>query len=165
MEEIRMDEKDKTIVQGDDKKKKYYPPPAVKLVAIDLIQKYHSVLVNANFNYTFRTGTWNKNGKPCYGEIKKLSPYIAQLSNIDFGMVINAEQWFNMKKHQQSALIDHLLSFCSCDEDKDGNPKWIKVNPPVSEFPSVAERHGAYDESLQMMQQSLDNYREENKNK
>lgn len=142
-------------------KKKFYPAPEVMAVAHKLIEKYHSVLVNARFQYSFRDGTWNKNGSICPGEVKKLSPYVALIANIDFGMIINAKYWALLNTARREALVDHLLSYCSCDEDKDGNLKWVKLNPTIVEFPSVIERHGAYDANLEEMEKSLDEYHKE----
>ena len=154
------------------KNKKFFPAPDVEDLARELIDEYHSILREAKIRYIFRDGTWNKDGKPCPGEAKKMSPLVNALTEIDFGIVINYKFWETINtKTQRRAVLDHILTQCTCTEDKDGNPKWCIQKPPFSEFPSIVERHGSYTEDLKYMQDAFKNYeksvkemREEEKN-
>ena len=78
----RRGSKEGTEMSG--KNKKFFPAPDVEDLARELIEEYHSVLRDAKIRYVFRDGTWNKDGKPCPGEAKKMSPLVNALTEIDF---------------------------------------------------------------------------------
>ena len=153
---------DTAPVETEQKKKKFFPAPEVKVVAEKLIEKYHGFLRDAKFSYVFKDATWNKNGKPCAGEVKLMSPYHHVLTGYDFGIIINYKYWLELDNRLREAVLDHLLSSCTADEDKDGNLKWKKESPSVNEFPEVIGRFGAYTEELRIFDDALTEYNKKN---
>lgn len=152
-------------------KKKFFPVGEdVITMAENIIRKYHPELrtAGANIKYSYRDGTWNKNGEPCLGEVKKISPYVKVLTEyivtgdnrgLDFGILLNYRAWLELMTEEKEALLDHLLSCCDVAEGKDGEPKFVKVNPTVSEFPDVVKRHGGYNPQLKYMGEAFDEYK------
>ena len=149
---------DTTPVETKQEKKKFFPAPEVESMAKKLIGKYHGFLREAKISYVFKDATWNKDGKPCAGEVKLMSPYVHVLTGFDFGVIINYKYWLQLDTKLREAILDHLLSSCTADEDKEGNFKWKKAKPSVNEFPEVIERHGAYTEDLKNLDDALAEY-------
>ena len=85
-------------------KAKFFPADEVESLSKKIIQKYHSILIDARIKYSFKDGTWNKNGNPCPGDIKKMSPYISDLAKIDFGMIINYKLWLQLNFEKSLVL-------------------------------------------------------------
>ena len=142
-----------------EKKPKFMPAPEVEPVAKELIYKFHPHLREANIQYMFRTGKWNKNERPVVGDVKLISPYYNVLTGYDFGIILNYEYWCSLTRpSQHQAILDHLLSFCYFTEDKDGNMKWKKIVPSIHEFPEVIARNGAYNEEVAELQNSLEEF-------
>ena len=144
----------------DDKpKKKFFPAPDVEAKAKELIPRFHPHLIDAHIDYTYRDGKWNKNDRPVVGDVKLISPYYNTLTGLDFGIVINYQYWTSITSvEQHKAIIDHLLSFCNYTEDKEGNRKWKKIVPTIHEFPEVVARHGAYNEDVTELANSLEEF-------
>lgn len=163
MLDIDMKDLEKVIDGGNEPEekpeKKFFPAPDVAKTARELIQRFHPHLLDAKIEYTYRDGKWNKNDRPVVGDVKLVSPYYNLLTGLDFGIIINYKHWNSITSvEQHKAIIDHLLSFCYFTEDKDGNRKWKKNVPAIHEFPEVVARHGAYNEEVSELENSLKEY-------
>lgn len=134
---------------------KFFPAPEVGHLAKEIMKSYHKHLREASISFTFKNGSWKKNGREVPGEVKAMSPYVHALTEYDFGIIINYKYWLKMNKEMRLAVLDHLLSCCQYVEDKDGNKKFKKVAPMAGEFPEVVARRGAYTEFLSELQNSL----------
>jgi hypothetical protein len=128
---------------------------AIKDLAEKLIPKHHPHLANAIFEYVSRSKASKQAGKPVAGTVKKASPLERRLASKDSGeepnfiMIVALDVWNNLQSSQRTALIDHLLTRCTADEDDSGGEIKYGVRPPeVQEFPEVAGRHGRWNESL-----------------
>ena len=149
---------DNIPIETQQEKKKFFPAPDVKEMAQKLIGKYHGILREAKFSYVYKDATWNKDGKPCAGELKVMSPYVHVLTGYDYGIIINYKYWLQLETPLREAILDHLLSSCFADEDKEGNIKWKKIKPTVNEFPEVIVRHGAYTQELKNFDDAFNEY-------
>ena len=137
---------------------KFFPAPDVETLAKEIMKSYHKHLREASISFTFKNGSWKKNGRDVPGDVKAMSPYVNVLTGFDFGVIINYKHWLKMDKEMRVAVLDHLLSCCQYDEDKEGNKKFKKVAPMMGEFPEVVARRGAYTDFLNELQNSLKEY-------
>lgn len=137
---------------------KFFPAPDVETLAKEIMKSYHKHLREASISYTFKNGSWKKNGRDVPGDVKAMSPYANVLTGFDFGVIINYKHWLKIDKEMRVAVLDHLLSCCQYDEDKEGNKKFKKVAPMMGEFPEVVARRGAYTDFLNELQNSLKEY-------
>ena len=143
--------------------RKFFPAPDVQKIAEELIPRFHPHLIDAQIEYTFRDGKWNKNDRPVVGDVKLVSPYFHVLTGLDFGVIVNYKNWANITSvEQHKAIVDHLLSFCYfADNEKTGERKWKKIVPTIHEFPEVVARHGAYNEDVSELENSLREFSKE----
>ena len=135
---------------------KFFPASDAEKIAKELIQRFHPHLIDANIEFTYRDGKWNKNGRPVIGDVKLMSPYFKALTDLDFGIIINYNLWSKITSPKQHrAMLDHLLAYCYFTEDKKGNLKWKKIAPTIHEFPEIIARNGAYSQDVAELEESL----------
>lgn len=122
---------------------------SVESIAQGLIPNYHAQLATARILYVFSSDSWTKNGRELSGKVQKLSGFNEWAVERDFVIFVAQNKWNDMTESQRSALVDHLLSSCTGDEDDDtGEYKWKVLDPEVQEFTDVLFRHGAWHEGL-----------------
>lgn len=156
MLDIDIKEKMKDMEKEDKPKKGFFPAPEVEKDAKELISRFHPHLLDAKISYIFRDGKWEKDCRPVMGDVKLMSPYHRVLTGLDFGIIVNYRLWLSItSRKQHQAIIDHLLAYCGYTEDKNGDRKWKKVVPTIAEFPEVVARHGAYNETVVELADSL----------
>ena len=121
----------------------------VESIAGGLIPNYHAELVTARIMYCFSSDCWTKNGREVWGKVQKFSGFNEWVVEKDFVVMVALEKWDDLTEPQRTALVDHLLSSCTGEEDDDtGEYKWKVLDPEVQEFTDVLFRHGAWNESL-----------------
>jgi len=121
----------------------------VESIAQGLIPNYHAELATARIQYCFSSDCWSKNGREVWGKVQKLSGLNEYLIEKDFIITVALEKWNDLTEAQRTALVDHLLSRCTGEEDEDtGEYKWKVSDPEVQEFTDVLFRHGAWHEGL-----------------
>jgi hypothetical protein len=117
-------------------------------IALQLIPKFHAELGTARFKYICRSKAAKRSGNPVAGNVYKMSGKFEHLVGCDFVLEVALDVWNGLNPNQRIALVDHLLTRCVGEEDKDGSMKW-KVRPPeVQEFPEVVERNGQWNDGL-----------------
>lgn len=158
MMSLGLDVEEKEVPEEEVRLPKFFPAPEVEKLAKEIMKSYHKHLREASISYTFKNGSWKKNGRDVPGDVKAMSPYVNVLTGFDFGVIINYKYWLKMDKEMRVAVLDHLLSCCQYDEDKEGNKKFKKVAPMMGEFPEVVARRGAYTDFLNELQNSLKEY-------
>ncbi len=125
-------------------------------IAHDLIRKHHPHLLTAKIKYMCRDRASKKSGVPVAGVVTKNSPKLTFLTDFDFVMDVALEVWNILEPKQRIALIDHLLTRCTGEEEEEsGEMKWGIIPPQVQEFSEVAQRHGRWNDGLQELGQAL----------
>jgi len=118
-----------------------------KLIAEEMIPKFHDHLSRSRIEYVFLSETPNTKGKELYGRARKkggLDAFLAaQLESepADFFVIeFSKPIWDQLTKNQKHALVDHELSHCWLDEEGA-----LKILPhDVEEFSGVIKRHGLW---------------------
>lgn len=131
--------------------KLYDNADSVEAIASTLIPNYHSELVTARIRYVFVDKASMKAGVPVAGKARKMSGAMEFLTDADFVVEVALDVWNEMTGDQRTALVDHLLEYCTGEEDEEdaGAPmKWKLREPDVKEFGTVLRRQGAWNESL-----------------
>jgi hypothetical protein len=148
-----------------DKKQRAEPDPLIiadfdtaKTIAEKLIPKHHSEIASANIVYLCRNKSQKQGGIPVPGTVKKASPLERHLGGHyfdgeddepDFIMTVALDVWNELQPTQRTALVDHLLTRCTGEEDeKSGEMKYSIRPPQVQEFAEVAERNGRWNDGL-----------------
>ena len=124
---------------------------SVEEVAKTLIPNYHSELATAVVKYVFVDKASMKSGRPVLGKARKLSGALEFLLESNFMIEVAMDQWNDLTPRQRDALVDHLLEYCTGEEDEEdaGAPmKWKIREPDVREFRTILQRHGAWNEDL-----------------
>lgn len=129
----------------------YKPAPEIQEIAEALIADHHTHLKEAVIEYLWREGAWYSKGRPVLGSttlVSGLEKYY--LDGANFRILINANAWMTMDPAQRRAVVDHYLYRCEKDGDgeRDGQPKWITVDPDIQEFTGVVDHHGLYTNDL-----------------
>lgn len=123
---------------------------SVESIAQGLIPNYHAGLHTARILYCFSSDCWTKNGREVMGKVQKFSGLNEYIAERDFVVLVAMDKWNDLTEAQRTALVDHLLSRCTGEEDDDtGEIKWKLTDPEVQEFTDVLFRHGAWHQSLQ----------------
>lgn len=133
-------------------------------IANKLIPKHHHEIASANIIYLCRNRAQKSGGRSVPGSVKKASPIERHLGahlidgdgEPDFIVTVALDVWNELNPNQRTALIDHLLTRCTGDEnEKSGEMKYRVRQPQVQEFPEVAERNGRWNDDLIDMGNSL----------
>jgi len=121
----------------------------VEAIAKTLIAPYHPLLSTAKFKYIFKEKASKKGGKPVLGAVKKVSPMMKFLIEVDFIMEIPLDTWNELDSRKRTALVDHLLERCQGEEDEQtAEMKWSVREPDVHEFGTILSRYGAWNNDL-----------------
>jgi hypothetical protein len=131
--------------------KVYGVAESVEELAKTLIPNYHSELATAVIRYVFVDKASMKSGRPVLGKSRKLSGATEFLLESNFVVEVALDQWNDLTARQRSALVDHLLEYCTGEEDEEdaGAPmKWKIREPDVRELRTILQRHGAWNEDL-----------------
>lgn len=118
-------------------------------IAGNLIPNYHPELGTARMYYVFIDKASSKGGRPVLGKAKKAGGFVEWAIESDFILEIALDQWNELDEAKRTALVDHLLEYCTGVEDeKSGEMKWTTREPDVHEFSSILDRYGAWNETL-----------------
>lgn len=126
-------------------------PDDLKMMAAKLITEHHSGLAEAKICYLVRTGEWKKKGKDVLGRAEIVSKKHKLLTGYDFIITISLRAWNTAPDEKfKTALLDHELTHCFKDEDKEGNPKYSIQEHSVEDFNSIIRRYGLWDQALRL---------------
>ena len=130
--------------------KLYGEAETVEEVASRLIPTYHSEIASARIQYIYEDTASQKNGRPVFGKVRKVTGAMEYLLEKDFIVMVALDCWNDMDESHRTALVDHLLERCSGEEDeKSGDMKWVLREPDVQEFTTILRRHGAWTVDLE----------------
>ena len=154
------------VPQGDseggiDLATEFFDAPDVKEMAIEIIGKHHSHLVEANIGYYYRTGTWTKNKNTVFGTAQKASGLLKAVTDHDFIITINSDVWPFLKPEAKEALLDHELQHCCRGEDTDeGDPTWYIQGHDFEDFTAIVRRHGLWTDALKRIPKAEQKYQQ-----
>lgn len=127
-----------------------------KEIAEKMIPNYHPHLATAKIGYICRNQASKKAGNPVSGAVYKMQGKFGFLTGFDLVMEVALDVWNELSPSQRYALIDHLLTRISGEEDEEtGEYRWKLIPPDIQEFTEVAERHGQWNEGLVEMEKAL----------
>jgi hypothetical protein len=129
----------------------YQEAPEVKKIATMLIDSDHPHLMGARVEYVFVSPTPKSKNKDIWGRARKITGLPAWLSteptfrdNVPdpfFVIEISKEIWDAIPSEQKLALVDHELSHCGYDDEKDCI---TTMSHDVEEFTGIVKRHGLW---------------------
>jgi len=132
-----------------DENEKFGNAEEVELIAESLIPNYHPELATARIKYLFVEKAPKKGGRELPGKASKVSGKWEHLTELDFTIEVPAPTWDEASNEQRQALVDHLLEYCTAEEDeKTGDFKWLIREPDVREFSSILQRHSCWNDTL-----------------
>ena len=120
-----------------------------------LIEKHHKHLIDVHIEYVFRDPPARRGEKLILGKARKitgLNAFISDHGRPHLLIEIAEEEWKSMNAAQEKALLDHELSHCGWDEEKDA-PTIIPHD--VEEFAAVIARHGLWRNDLKVLGQAV----------
>jgi hypothetical protein len=126
-------------------------PADVKTLAAKLISAHHGGIAEAKICYLARTGKWEKRGKAVYGSAEVVSKKHKHLTDFDFIITVGYRTWNVADDKCKLAIVDHQLSHCCKDVDKEGNPKYYIQDHSVEDFAGIVRRHGLWSAELRIM--------------
>jgi hypothetical protein len=126
-------------------------PEDLKIIAARLIDEFHGSLAEAQICYLVRTGDWKKRGKDVYGSAEIVSKKHKKLSGFDIVITIGLRAWnATADEDVKKAILDHELTHCGKDEDKEGNAKFYIMDHSVEDFNSIIRRYGLWSQDLRL---------------
>lgn len=130
--------------------KEYTDAETVETLARQILPTFHAELAEAKIRYYFVTEHSMRGGRAICGKARKLSGAAQFLAGgYNFVIEIALDLWTPMTEPQRRATIDHLLEYCTGEEDEDsGEMNWTMREPDVKEFSTILSRHGAYNNEL-----------------
>jgi Putative phage metallopeptidase len=132
--------------------KEYSTAEAVEHIASGLIPNHHPELATARVMYCFVSTAGTRGGVDVMGRARKISGFTEWAIEQDFVIEVALDKWNDLGPAQRVALVDHLLERCTAEEDeKTGDLKFRIREPNVSEFTSILQRHGAWNDTLTEM--------------
>jgi hypothetical protein len=127
----------------------YDPATDVEKLALTLIPKYHSHLVNCKIAYLYKNKPIKSKGRDVAATAEKVSAKSHALSGFDFLIVIAFPTYRALDPALQLAVLDHELEHCWVEEnEKTGKAKCVILPHDVEEFSQIVLRHGLYTTSL-----------------
>ena len=87
-------------------------------VKFGLFRKYAKLDKDGNI----KTPAIVKNGQSVPAEIKLVSAFNRITDDIDVKIILNSEQWDDLKDVQKKAVIENMLAYLEIKTDKDGEP-------------------------------------------
>jgi hypothetical protein len=149
---------------------KFSPAPEIKVIADELIPKYHQHLIDfsVKIEYVFVDKTpKSKSGK--WGSCKKISGQNAFLANQQEGsdpffvITIPEPIWEALSHDSKLALVDHYLCFAHAEanqKDDDGESDPVKLSletPDLVEFSCIVRRHGLWRDEVKVLVDAFGN--------
>ena len=149
---------------------KYFEAPEVQDIAQELIQKYHSHIIDfaVKIRYLFVDKTPNSKGKEVWGTCRKVTGLNAYLEghNPDsepfFVITISKDIWDILPSDKKYALVDHELCHAWADvkqqkEEAESDSTMECDNPvrlslkthDLEEFSCIVRRHGLWREEIE----------------
>jgi hypothetical protein len=130
--------------------KEYVDAESVETMALQILPTFHAELADAKIKYYFVSEHSMKGGRPITGKARKLSGAAQFLSGgYNFAIEIAMDLWNQATDFQRRATIDHLLEYCTGEEDEDtGEMVYTMREPDVREFSTILRRHGAWNDDL-----------------
>jgi hypothetical protein len=149
---------------------KYFDAPEVRVIAEELIEKYHQHIIDfsVKIRYVFVDKTPNSKGKEVWGTCRKVSGLNAYLEGESpdgdafFVITISKDIWDILPQDKRIALVDHELCHAMAgakqqkdDSDSDDdletdNPIKLSVKPhDLEEFSCIVRRHGLWREDIE----------------
>jgi Putative phage metallopeptidase len=130
--------------------KDYVDAESVEALAQQILPTFHAELADAKIKYYFVSEHSMKGGRAIAGKARKLSGAAQFLAGgFNFAIEVAMDLWNNMSEAEKRASIDHLLEYCTGEEDEEnGEMKWTMREPDVKEFSTILRRHGAYNPDL-----------------
>lgn len=144
----------------------------VRVIAQELIREHHTHLHTAEMLYVFTKQRRKRCGRIRVGSAARMNAvqrFLASgLDSVergpDFMILVDSNEWSNLKAGQRKALVDHELSHCALfvkDVEEEGPPKWRRFDAEfdaydeakyeyrwglrghdIEEFAGVLRRHG-----------------------
>lgn len=111
-----------------------------KALAKLLIRVYHQELRTARIGYLFRERITKK-----LGVATRAGGKLEFLTDFDFVIEFNYEEWLTLTPEQRIALVDHELCHCTEDSEKGS---WASREHDVEEFGAIVRRWGLWRPSL-----------------
>ena len=120
-------------------------------MAQELIRLHHPWLKEARIGFMYRSEASGKGRHRMVGHARKVSEEMQVFLNFDFIIWIAEDAFAEFSTAQRRALVDHELCHCG---GMDG--EWKMRKHDFEEFHVIIQRHGLWDESLQLVKQALD---------
>lgn len=130
--------------------KEYVDAESVESMAKQILPTFHPELAEAKIKYYFVSEHAMKGGRAISGKARKLSGAAQFLAGgFNFAIEVALDLWNNMNEAQRRATVDHLLEYCTGEEDEEsGAMNYTMREPDVKEFSTIIRRHGAYNDDL-----------------
>jgi hypothetical protein len=130
--------------------KDYQDAETVEAMANSILPTFHAELIEAKIKYYYVSEHTVKGGRAICGKARKLSGAAQFLAGgYNFAIEVALDLWNAMPDTQRRATIDHLLEYCTGEEDEEsGEMKYTMREPDVKEFSTILRRHGAYNDDL-----------------
>lgn len=124
----------------------------VRVVAEDLIGRYHQHLLGVRVEYLFSSKTPKSKGSEVWGSARKISGLSAFLAGDHsenpndsfFVIVISRPIWDQIDEAKRRALVDHELCHCWVNEEGD----LTTIGHDLEEFGAIVHRHGQWREDI-----------------
>lgn len=112
-------------------------------VMVELINEYHSSLLNCKIKCLFYDKPRKRSGKTILATAEAVSAKYSYLTGLNFIISVYDEAWEVMVDQEKRALLDHELNHCFIGEDKDGEPVYKIIPHDVEDFRVIIDRYGA----------------------
>lgn len=141
----------------------YRTADEVARIARDLIAKHHPHLEDfgVRIEYVFRDEAEESAGKIVWGKARRMTGLNAWLAGAErpsetitdpekfFVIEIAEDIWKTLNVKERRALVDHELSHCFVDLDKDEQIRLKLLRHDIEEFRGVVKRHGLWREDVE----------------
>jgi hypothetical protein len=130
--------------------KDYVDAETVEVMAQKILGTFHPELAEARIKYYFVSEHSSRGGRSITGKARKLSGAAQYLAGgYHFAIEVAMDLWNQMDEAQRQATLDHLLEYCTGEEDEETHEMNYKMREPdVKEFSTILRRHGAYNEDI-----------------
>jgi len=128
---------------------KIRPNEEAKLIAEDLIPKFHKHLSGAEIGYYYQKKPIDED-ETMTGDVvayvKRAPAHIRHFTGLDFMIFFYDGYWEAMSRYQRRAVVDHELEHCWID---DGT--WTIRDHDLIEFRSIITRHPKFNASFALL--------------
>lgn len=138
-----------------DKGKFYAADPETLEIVRKVLHGCHAHLKEAKIGVSIRKGDWTAGDNRIPGKAKLVGADVKAFLDYDFILQVNEEILSMSSPEQKESLFDHLLSYCSYnDNEKSGVRVWKIRKPEIHEFIEVMERRGIWNADLKKFEQA-----------